>query len=133
MRNARSKLAAIATLASLALLAGVALAAGSGGTDTVAPAASTVRATATPEVRTEVVRRTVHRRVRDDRGRGVEPGDDRGGDRVPATAAAPVAQPTAVATVDDHGHHGDHFEPGDDHGGDRHDGDDSSGHGGGDD
>jgi hypothetical protein len=128
MRNPRTKLAATATLATLALLAGVALAAGSGEPGAGAPPASTAQATPTPEVRTEVVHRTAHRRGRDDHGHHAEPGDDHGGDAARAVAV-PAAQPTAVATVDDHGHHGEHGEPGDDHGGDRHGDDDSSGHG----
>jgi hypothetical protein len=80
-----------------------------------------VAATATPEIRTEVVRRTVHRRGRDH----AEDGPHRSAGHAATTAPAPVA--TAVATAapavvrddDDHSGHGrgGDDDPGDDHGG----------------
>jgi hypothetical protein len=151
MRPTRSKIAAGATIASLAVLGGVAYAAGSSGPDTAATAAATPQAAATPEVRTEVVRRTIHRHVteRHDR-RGPSGRDDGTAAAAPAAPSAPVATASAPAITDDradhleprddHGGHGE-FEAGDDHGGSSgHDGGESgddhggsSGHGGGDD
>jgi hypothetical protein len=86
----RAKIASFVTLLALGALSAVALASGRGGGD---PAAVQTRDDQ-PEVRTEVVRKTVHRSARsrddarhgrgreaeaaDDRGRRVEAGDDRG-------------------------------------------------------
>jgi hypothetical protein len=128
----RAKIAPAATLVALGALAAVALASGSGGD----PAAvQTQDDVATPEVRTEVVRRTVHRRAKaasSPSGSG-SASSGRGPAPAPATAApapAPAAVAQASATPDDHGgrHDDDRF---DDHGGDRDDdfGDDRSGHG----
>ena len=122
----RSTLAVGAVLAALGVLAAVALASGSETTPTTAPAPS-AETDPPVQVRTKVIRRTVHVRPKassdDDGTLDQGPGDR---PRIPVTSA-----PAAVATVsghdvgDDHGRH---------HGGDDDDfDDDNSGHGGGDD
>ena len=122
----RSTIAVGAVLAALGVLAAVALASGSESTPTTAPAPS-AETDPPVQVRTKVIRRTVHVRPKassdDDGTLDQGPGDR---PQIPVTSA-----PAAVATVsghdlgDDHGRH---------HGGDDDDfDDDNSGHGGGDD
>jgi uncharacterized membrane protein YgcG len=155
MRFTRQSIAAAATIVALGVLAAVALASGGSEPITTAPA-PTAETDPSPQVRTEVVRRTVHRNA----GAQASSSDDDGtldqgpGDRprIPVTAA-PSATATGHDVGDDHGrHHGrdDRDDRGDD---DDHDNsgpgssssghgsggdddafdDDSSGHGGGDD
>jgi hypothetical protein len=93
MNNARTKIAAAVTVAALGLLAVAALASGGSGAQQPqsAPKVAAAQVTAEPEIRTEVIRQTVHRRAhrsRDDR----RPGPRR------RTTAAPVSTPAVVTT-----------------------------------
>ena len=149
----RAKLASLVTVLALGTLAAVAFAAGSGGD--ADPAAVQTQDDQAPQVRTEVVRKTVHRRAKAAGGSSGSSGASSSGGSgrstaaaAPATPAAPAVTASPVATPDDHGRrHGGHGEDDDgfddhgrdddgfdDHGGEDDDfGDDSSGHGGGDD
>lgn len=126
----RTRIATGATLAALGVLAALALSAGGDEpSTTAAPAAAP-----TPEVRTEIIRRTVH--VKSKSGSSASAGASRP-TASPAQAAAPAGAPAprAAAPVrsDDSGHRGDDDHSDDDgsHGDDE---DDDDGHGrGGDD
>src|SRR5918995_749577 len=63
MPFSRSQIAAVATIAALGALAVVALSAG-GAEQPAAPPAPTAETDPQPEIRTEVIRRTIHRRPR---------------------------------------------------------------------
>jgi hypothetical protein len=152
MRFTRTSIAAAATIAALGILAAVALASGGEPTTTApAPAADT---DPPAQVRTETVRRTVHRDAPAVRSASTD--DDGTADQGPGDAPRTPVAPAHDAN-DDRGHdinddHGGNSGPGsssrgggddgpnhdlgDDHGGDRHGGDDHgggghSGHGGG--
>ena len=111
----RVKLASLVTVLALGALAAVAFASGSGGADPTA--VQTRDDQPATQVRTEVVRRTVHRRAPAPSSSGS--GRSAAGDAGSGRSAAAVAQPAAVAspsaTPDDHGRHGV-GELGDDHG-----------------
>jgi hypothetical protein len=143
----RSTIAVGAVLAALGLLAAVALASGGEPAATTAPAPS---ADTDPpaQVRTKVIRRTVHVRPQASAASSDDDGtlDQGPGDRpqIPVTSAPATVSGHDVG--DDHGrHHGDDDDFDDDHSGhggggddDDHSGhggddDDHSGHGGGDD
>jgi hypothetical protein len=137
----RSTIAVGAVLAALGALAAVALASGGEAAPTTAPAPS-AETDPPVQVRTKVIRRTVHVRPQssadDDGTLDQGPGDR---PQIPVTSAPPATSaPAATATVsghdigDDHGrHHGDDDDFDDDHSGHGGGDDDSSGHGGGDD
>jgi hypothetical protein len=115
----------VASVAVLSALGGVAAAAIALPSSAPEPTAAAVAETATPEMRTKTIRRTIHVVRRD----GTE-----NSSATPARTAAPVR--TAVATAspsshsfDDSGHH----RAGDDSGHHRGGDDDSGHHGGGDD
>jgi hypothetical protein len=138
----RTTLAAAATIAALGVLAAVALASGGEETTPAAPA-PTAETDPPVEVRTQVVRRTVHKRPRtatsgaraasssgsDDGTLDQGPGDR---PRIPVAAAPPAAAPPASHSgPGPSGHHGDDdFDDDDDdhHGGDD-DHSDDDGHG----
>ena len=145
MKPSRQQFAAGVTVVTLGALATVALASGDASTSnpSAAPAAQSA-----PEVRTQIVRETVHRRAKrssssssggstSSGSRSVRASSSPSPSRsaAPATAAvAPVSSPdhqrrgrgTDDVGFDDHGGHG-----GDDDGEDDHGGGDNSGHGGG--
>ena len=132
----RSTIAVGAVLAALGVLAAVALASGNEATPTTAPAPS-AETDPPVQVRTKVIRRTVHVRAKASSSSDDGTLDQGPGDRpqIPVTSA-----PAAVAAVsghdvgDDHGrHHGDDDDFDDDHSGHGGGDDDNSGHGGGDD
>ena len=140
----RSTIAVGAVLAALGVLAAVALAAGGDGAPTTAPAPS-AETDPPVQVRTKVIRRTVHVRPKATASSSDDGTLDQGpGDRpqIPVTSAPAAATVSGHDVGDDHGrHHGgddDDFDDHDNggpgssssgHGGD----DDASGHGGGDD
>lgn len=133
MRVTRTTIATAVTLAGLGGLGAVALASGSGQHTTAETSPPATQAAAPVEVRTEIVRRTNHRRVRAHvRGEDADrhrsgPGEDHRSP-APATTAAPVT--THTSQVSGHGRddEGEH-ELGDDHGGEHELGDDHGGHG----
>jgi hypothetical protein len=126
MRFTRNTIAAAATIVALGVLAAVALASGGSPGTTTAPA-PTAETDPPPQVRTEVVRRTVHRDAStDDDGTA-----DQGPDDVPGTGHRHGDDDGPDHDVgDDHGHGGGHDNsgPGSNSSGSEH-GDDS-GHGG---
>lgn len=146
MSLSRTTIAPAATIAALGVLAAVALA--SGGEEPTAAAPAPAAETDPPvEVRTQVIRRTIHKRPKATAsGARASSSDDDGtldqgpGDR-PAIPVAPSAAPPASSS--DHsgpgpssGHRGDEDDHFDDHGGDDddhfdddHGDDDDSGHG----
>jgi hypothetical protein len=121
MRFTRNTIAAAATIVALGVLAAVALASVGGPSTTTAPAPS-AETDPPPEVRTEVVRRTVHRDAStDDDGTADQgPGDAPGAGHRHGDDDGPNHD-----VRDDHGHDGPNHDVGDDHGG----GDDNSGPG----
>jgi hypothetical protein len=129
----RSTIAVGAVLAALGALAAVALASGGEAAPTTAPAPS-AETDPPVQVRTKVIRRTVHVRPKAAASSSDDGTLDQGpGDRpqIPVASA-----PAAVATVsghdvgDDHGrHHGGDDDFDDDHSGHGGGGDDDSGHG----
>jgi hypothetical protein len=138
----RTTLAAAATIAALGVLAAVALASGGEETTPAAPA-PTAETDPPVEVRTQVVRRTVHKRPKtatsgaravsssssDDGTLDQGPGDR---PRIPVAAAPPAAAgPSASHSgPGPSGHHGDDdFDDDHHHGGDDHGDDDDGGHG----
>jgi len=138
MRFSRNSIAAAATIAALGVLAAVALAGGE--TNTTTAPAPTAETDPPPQVRTEVVRRTVHRNAGAQTASSDDDGTaDQGPGDAPRTPVAPVATATGHDVGDDHGrHHGgdddhDNSGPGSSSSGHGGGDDDSSGHGGGDD
>ena len=131
----RSTIAVGAVLAALGVLAAVALAAGGDGAPTTAPAPS-AETDPPVQVRTKVIRRTVHVRPKATASSSDDGTLDQGPrDRpqIPVTSAPAAATVSGHDVGDDHGrHHGGDDDDFDDHdnGGP---GSSSSGHGGGDD
>src|SRR5262245_31364142 len=131
----RSTIAVGAVLAALGALAAVALASGSEAAPTTAPAPS-AETDPPVQVRTKVIRRTVHVRPQsssnDDGTLDQGPGDR---PQIPVTSVPATAATVSGHDVgDDHGrHHGGDDDFDDDHSGHGGGDDDSSGHGGGDD
>jgi hypothetical protein len=136
MKPSRNHIAAAATVVALGALATVALASGGDpGTDSAAAPAAAVTQPAA-EVRTEIVRETIHRRAKrsDASGSSGRSGGSPGPSR---SAAAPTTAATAPAPVSSPDHHrgrGRDDDGVDDHGGrddevEHHGGDDDDGHG----
>jgi hypothetical protein len=153
MSLSRTTIATVATIAALGVLAAVALASG-GEEPTAAAPAPTAETDPPVEVRTQVVRRTIHKRPKAATS-GVRAASSSGGDdgtldqgpgdrpRIPVAAAPPAAAPAPATSGpgpsgpsgghhddfddDHHGDDDDDFD--DDHHGDDDHGDDDSGHG----
>ena len=125
----RSTIAVGAVLAALGLLAAVALASGGEATPTTAPAPS-AETDPPVQVRTKVIRRTVH--VRPQAAAASSSDDDGTLDQGPGDRPQiPLTSAPATASGDDHGRHdGDDDDFDDDNSGH---GSSNSGHGGGDD
>ena len=114
MRFSRSTIAATATIAALGVLAAVALA--SGGAEAPAPPAPAAETDPPVEVRTETIRRTVHRRAKaarsdDDGTLDQGPGD---APRIPVAPAGAAASAVPAVAVSRRGGHDfeDHSGPG---------------------
>jgi hypothetical protein len=141
MKPSRHQIAAGVTVVALGALATVALASGDAAkTET---AGAPVAAQSAPEVRTEIVRETVHRRAK----RSASGGSGASGSSARSSASpspGPSRSTAAVAPVsspdhhrrgrgsdddgfDDHGGRGGDDDGFDDHGGDHHGGDDDDG------
>ena len=142
MKPSRHQIAAGVTVVALGALATAALASGD------APTTQPSTAQSAPEVRTQIVRETVHRRAK--RSASSHSGQSSSASRgrssaspSPSRSAAPATAPVAQVSspdhqrrgrgtddvgVDDHGGHGGHR---DDDEADDHGGEDRSGHGGG--
>jgi hypothetical protein len=125
MRFSRQSIAAAATIAALGVLAAVALAGGE--TEPTTAPAPTAETDPAPQVRTEVIRRTVHRTASSDDDSTADQGP---GDAPRTAAPAPSASPSGN---DDRRGRDDDWDDSSGHGGDDDDRDDSSGHGSGDD
>jgi hypothetical protein len=143
MSFSRTTIATAATIAALGVLATVALASGGEEPTPTAPA-PTAETDPPVEVRTQVIRRTIHKRPKATASSGSDDGtlDQGPGDRprIPVAAAAPAAAapstsgpgpsgPSGDHHDDDDRHHGGDDDFDDDHGDDDDDGDDDSGHG----
>jgi hypothetical protein len=123
MRFTRTSIAAAATIAALGILAAVALA--SGGSESTSAPAPAAETDPPAQVRTETIRRTVHRQAP---ARAASSNDDGTADQGPGDApATPVAPTVRHDAGDDRGH--DDFDDEDNSG----PGSANSGHGGDDD